>query len=98
MTPRLKYLIIVCLFLSSCSVTRRTAIQNSKVDRIIIASTNLSEDISPLSTKEDELLLLVFSYIDNQPVERLVAGAFKFDKRIRSFSISIDPGIQKLLS
>ena len=83
-------LVVVSLLLFSCTTSRNVVSLKEKVNRITITSTNLSEDGSILSTKEDELLFLVFNYIDSQPLEQIVLRTFIFNEFNRSFSTAVD--------
>jgi len=71
-------------------VTNEISIRNDRISRITITASNLSEDISLLASKDDELLFLVFNYIDYRPGENLVLQTFTFDTSDRSFSIDLD--------
>lgn len=81
---------MVCLYQISCSVSKSTSDQNSPVNQITITSTNLSEDGTLLSSQEDELLLLLFNYPNDQPAEQLALEPFTFSRTTRSYTFDID--------
>ena len=91
---KLLILLFILISFSCCTGKKKLFIQNSaknnfaQQDTLSITAHNLSEDMSTLSTKNDEILVFIYDYSDtNKLVEPIFSKKLIFDEEIKTHHI-----------